>query len=633
MRSKLVAVVLIAPAMIAARPLATPNTKMVLTPDTFSPPNLSGAPMPAEHISPHHFGSGVADEGLKRIMEGRDNTLATTKGEIVVHPYRPFADPAAHEKEHEHVELFKGARKSHSMGFRQKVRNADGTERPRPNEHHLGPKIGTPINARDLDNFGVLPRPNGHTLPPKIGTPIDARAVGNSGILPRPNGHILPPKIGTPIDARATADADMLTRPNGQLLSSMNAGVTDNTKRSPHSNDRHRRPMISNTMHARGLDNFGVLPHPNGHIFPPKIGTPIDARSIASTERLPRPNGHLLPPKIGTPINAKRDEPEGLEEFEGFKESGDRYGAKETLVDLPISSDYYPGETPVDVPIPSNYGYEEFDDVEEMPVDLSLPSDYDYEEFDGQEETPVDLPFPSDYDYEEFNDTEEIPVDLPIISDYYPEPSDVEDSRYIPATPGDRNSRRPDRIAGPPYPCGGPVHFNGTGFNTTINGTSYNSTINGTAFNNTINGTAFNTTGIRFGATSCLEEAAGDLDESSESALKRRDVAGGQGGARKKQEQERKARKKNPKGKNGGAPGKIDEQELFDYFRDPFNKPSPFNEEYPEMHKPKPKDIYAETGFDQGEGWKTDYWQNGLWDQPRVLKAHKPYWTEGRPVY
>ena len=584
MRSTIVAAVLIAPALIGARPMATPDTKMVLNTDTYSPPEI-GAAMPAEHTSPHHFANGVTDEGLKRMMGGRDKTLATPKEEIIFHPYRPFAD--SKEKGHEHFELFEGNQKVHQRGFRQEVRNTDNTERPHPNDHHLGPKIGTPINARAIDNTERFPRPDGHLLAPKIGTPINARAIDN-------------------------------------------------------------------------------------------------------TERPPHPNDHHLGPKIGTPKNSKREESEESEEFEEFEESEEFGDLQEIPVDLPISSDYYPGE---------------FDDLEEMSVDLPISSDYypEDEEFYDFEETPVDLPIPSDYYYEEFDDLEEMPVDLPILSDYYPDSSDFEDSRYIPATPGDRNSRRPGRLAGPPYPCAGPLHFNGTGFNTTINGTAFNNTINGTAFNNTVNGTAFNNSiNITTEATKCLEvasdfeEATSDFEEPSEPNLKRRefqsakDKASKEKGDRekalKKQALERKAREKdtreknpnvpvllNPGAKPGAKPGtKIDEYapELFDYMKDPFNKAPPFEEdkewtedffkrlgkprhplwwaqpgvedikppkdepgyEYP--REPKPKDFVAETGFDQGDGWKTDYFQNGVWGQPRVPKARQPYRTaDGNPVY
>ncbi|KFY86655.1 hypothetical protein V500_07491 [Pseudogymnoascus sp. VKM F-4518 (FW-2643)] len=638
MRSTIVAAVLIAPALIGARPMATPDTKMVLN---TSPPEISGAAMPAEHTSPHHFANGVTDEGLKRMMGGRDKTLATPKEEIIVHPYRPFAD--SKERGHEHFELFEGNQKVHPRGFRQEVRNTDNTKRPHPNDHHLGPKIGTPMNARAIDNTERFPRPDGHLLPPKIGTPINARAMHDTERLTRPDDHLLPPMKDAPntlIDEKSI----------------------DKAERPPHPDDHHLGPMIGSTMRARSIDN---------------------------ADRPPHPNDHHLGPKIGTPKNAKREESEESEEFEEFEEWEEFGDLQEIPVDLPISSDYYPGE---------------FDDLEEMPVDLPISSDYYPDDFYDFEETPVDLPIPSDYYYEEFDDQEEMPMDLPILSDYYPDSSDFEDSRYIPATPGDRNSRRPGRLAGPPYPCAGPIHFNGTGFNTTINGTAFNNTINGTAFNNTVNGTAFNNSiNITTEATKCLEEvtsdfeeAISDFEEPSEPTLKRRefqaakDKASKEKGDRekalKKQALERKAREKdtreknpnvpvllNPGAKPGAKPGtKIDEYapELFDYMKDPFNKAPPFEEdkewtedffkrlgkprhplwwaqpgvedinppkdepgyEYP--REPKPKDLVAETGFDQGDGWKTDYFQNGVWAQPRVPKARQPYRTaEGNPVY
>ncbi|OAF59305.1 hypothetical protein VC83_04501 [Pseudogymnoascus destructans] len=626
MRSKLIAAVLVAPALIGALPVATPDAKIVLNPDTFSPPQFAGRPMPAEHTSPHHFADGVTDEGLKRMMGSRDKKLATPKEEIIVHSYRPFADPT-NGKEHGHFELFEGGRKVHSRGFRQEVRTADNTERPRPDDHHLGPKIGTPINARATDNTGGLPHPNGHLLPPKIGTPIDARAIDNTETRPYPDDHHPGPKTGTPINARA-------------------------------------------------IDYTESISRPNGHLLPPKIGTPIDARAIDNTDR-PRPNDHYLGPEIGTPINAKREkrkESDGLEIPVELPISSDYYPdefdeLEEMPLDLPIPSDYdYEEfddleEMPLDLPIRSDYDYEEFDDLEEMPVDLPIRSDYDYEEFDDLEEMPVDLPIRSDYDYEEFDDLEEMPVDLPIPSDYYPESSDHEDSRYIPATPGDRNSRRPGRLAGPPYPCARPLYFNVTGFNTTINGTAFNNTINGTIFNNTINRTAVN-------ITSCFEEDTSDFEEPSE--------------AWKKQVWGRKAREADARAKNPHVPAlanpkakskpvsNIEEyaSEHFDYLKDPFKTPSPFEQDkawsedlFKKLGKPRhslywaqrgvedieppkrepghewpetrhPKDIVAETGFDQGDGWKTDYWQNGVWGQPRVPNGRKPYWTaDGNPVY
>ncbi|OBT79011.1 hypothetical protein VF21_02464 [Pseudogymnoascus sp. 05NY08] len=723
MRSKLIAAVLVAPALIGALPVATPDAKIVFNPDTFPSPKFAGHAMPAEHTSPHHFANGVTDEGLKRMMGTRDKKLATPKQEIIVHPYRPFADPT-NGKEREHFELFEGGRKVHSRAFRQEVRNADNTERLHPDDYHLGPKIGTPINARATDNTGSLPHPNGHLLPPKIGTPIDARAIDNTETRPHPDDHHPGLKTGTPTNVMATDYTEGLPRPNGHLLppkigTPIDARAIGNTER-PYSHDHHLAPKIGTPINARAIDYTESLPRPNGHLLPPKIGTPIDARAIDNTDR-PHPNDYYLSPKIGTPINAKREESEGL-------------------------------EIPVDLPFPSDYDYEEFDDQEEIPVELPISSDYYPDEVDDVEEMPVDLPFPSDYDYEEFDDQEEMPTDLPILSDYYPESSDYEDSRYIPATPGDRNSRRPGRLAGPPYPCAGPLHFNGTGFNTTINGTAFNNTINGTTFNNTINGTAVNVTSCFEEDTSDFEEATSDIEEPSEPTLRRREskdaalpelvqafetrrkenaekAAAKEKASKekadkekakeaakvetakarqaeeeaskeeykrekaegrytkdfnawKKQVSERKAREQdaknphvpafaNPKAKSKPV-SNIEEYapELFDYLKDPFKTPPPFEQDrewsdelFKKLGKPKhplywaqrgvekiepakqepghewpeaphPKETPAGTGFSQGDGWKTDYWQNGVWGQPRVPNERKPYWTaQGTPVY
>lgn len=704
MRSKLIAAVLVAPALIGALPVEAPDAKIVLNPDTFSPPQFAGRPMPAGHASPHHFADGVTDEGLKRMMGARDKKLATPKEEIIVHPYRPFADPI-NGKEREHFELYEGGRKVHSRDFRQRVRDAVNTERPNPNDHYLGPKIGTPIDARAIDNTGSLPRPNGHLLPPKIGTPIDARAIDNTETRPHPDDHHPGLKTGNPINARATDNTGRLPRPNGHLRppkigTPIDARAIGNTER-PYPHDHHLAPKIGTPINARAIDYTESLPRPNGHLLPPKIGTPIDARAIDNTDR----PDHHLGPKIGTPINAKREEPE---ESDGL----------------------------------------------EIPVDLPIPLDYDYEEFDDQEEIPVDLPLPSDYDYEEFDDVEEMSVDLPILSDYYPDSSDYEDSRYIPGTPGDRNSRRPGRLAGPPYPCAGPLHFNGTGFNTTINGTAFNNTTNGTTFNNTISGTAVNVTSCFEEDTNDSEEVTRDIEEPSEPTLwhreskdsalpelvqafetsrkenaekaaakdkaskekadkeKAKEAAKVEAAkarqaeekaskeeferekaegwytkdfaAWKKQVSERKAREQdaknphvpafanpNPKAKSRPV-SNIEEYapELFVYLKDPFKNPPPFEQDrewseelFKKLGKPKhplywaqrgvdkieppkqetghewpearhPKGIYAETGFDQGDGWKTDYWQNGVWGQPRVPNERKPYWTaNGNPVY
>ncbi|KFY29335.1 hypothetical protein V493_02401 [Pseudogymnoascus sp. VKM F-4281 (FW-2241)] len=617
MRPSIIAAVLMVPAVIDARPVAAPDTKMVLNQDTFSTPDLGGAPMPAEHTSLHHFAGGVTDEGFKRIMGGRDNTLATPKDKIIVHPYRPFADRTK-EREHEPL-VFGGSRKVHPRGFHQEVRNTDNTERPHPDDHHLAPKIGTPKNARGIDDTERPTHPSDHHLGPKIGTPKNARATHDTKILSHPNGHLLPPKIGTPINARAV----------------------DNTER-PHPNDHHLGPKIGTPMNARAMASTEHITRPDGQLQPPMHGTPIDEESIENAERphpddhhlgfklgTPKntrdidnadsplyPNGHYLGPKIGTPINAKREETEELEETEEIEET---------------------------------------------------------EEYDGLDEMIVDLPIPSDYYFEEFDDLEETPMDLPILSDYYPDESDLEDARYVPTTPGDQNTRRPGRLAGPPYPCAGPLHFNGTTFKNTINGTVFNS-INGTAFNNTTNGTVFNNAK---NITDCFEQAVSEFEE-PKSTLKRR---GSQNQAAEEKADREKSKEAdgpkqnpnvlaflNPKAKSKGnimehAPA------LFDYFRDPFNKAPPFEEdkkwtedflkkvgkpkhplhwvqpgvedlpqpkeepgyEYPRGRKPK--DTNNKPGFDQGDAWKTDYFQNGVWGQPRVPNARRPYWTEGNPVY
>ncbi|OBT65650.1 hypothetical protein VE03_05505 [Pseudogymnoascus sp. 23342-1-I1] len=737
MHSKIVAAVLMAPALIGARPVSAPDTKMVLNPDTYSPPDLSGGRMPAEHTSLHHFADGVTEEGLKRMMEGRDKTLATPKEDIIVHPYRPFADPTK-DKDREHFELFE---KAHPKGFRRNTRNTDNTERPQPGDHHLATKIGTPKNARatdDDDDTKVLPRPKGrgrlippmigtpinvraidnterlhpddHYLGPKIGTPKNARAADNTEGFPTPNGHLPPPKIGTPIDARDTHDSHRITRPDGVLLhpiggysTPIDEESTDNEE-TPHPDDHRLGPMIGSTIRARSIDNADRPPHPNDRHLAPKIGTPINARAIHGTEGITRPGGVISYPieGLGTPINEESidDVNAKLEESGMSKEFGDLV---EIPVDLPIPSDSYTGE---------------FDDLKEIPVDLPISSDYypDYypEEFDDLEEVPVDFPTPSDYYPEEFDDLEEIPADLPILSDNYPDSSDFEDSRYIPAAPGDRNSHRRSRLAGPPYPCAGPQHFNGTGFNNTINGTAFNNTINGTTFNNTINGTAFNNaTNITTEAISCLEGGASDSKEPAGPTLQRRDQAHTgplpeviqsfknqrQQEAKKAAENqaakdkaakdkadkekanaERKAREKETKEKNrdpkakSNSPNIADHApELFDYLRDPLHKPTPFKEDkkytedvfknldklrHPvywkpgagntEPHKEEPGHEWPEAphpiqtippgtpgaGFDQGDGWKTDYWQNGIWgQQPRVPEARQPYWTEEARVY
>ncbi|KFY75472.1 hypothetical protein V499_04561 [Pseudogymnoascus sp. VKM F-103] len=761
MRSKLIAAVLIAPALIGALPVANPDAKIVLNLDTFSPPQLVGTPMPAKHTSPHHFADGVTDEGLKRMMGARDNKIATPKEEIIVHPYRPFADPT-NGKEREHVELFDGDRKVHSRGFRQEVRNADNTERPNPNDHYLGPKIGTPINARAIDNTGSLPHPNGHLLPPKIGTPIDARYIDNTENRLHPDDHHpgLAPKIGTPIDARAIDYTEILPRPNGHLLTPkigtpIDVRAIGNTER-PYSHDHHLAPKIGTPINARAIDYAENRPRPDGHLLPPKIGTPIGARAIDNADRLPHPDDHHLGPKIGTPIDAKSEEPK---ESEGL----------EIPVDLPLPSNYDyeefddQEEIPVELPISSDHYPDKSDEVEEIPVELPIPSDYYPGKSDDVEEMPVELPIPSDYDYEEFDDQEEMPVDLPILSDYNPESSDYEDSRYIPATPGDRNSRRPGRLAGPPFPCAGPLQFNGTGFNTTINGTTFNNTTNGTAVNITRcfeeDTSDFNEDTSNFKEdTSDFEEATSDLEEPSEPTLRRReskdaampelvqafetrrkenaekkaakDKASKEKAdkerakeaakveaakarqaeekasreefekqkaegrytkdfeAWKKQIWERKSKEADAKAKNPHVPvfanpkakskavSNIEEYapEFFDYLKDPFKTPSPFEQdkawsedlikkigkprhplywaqrgvenieppkrepghEWPEARHPVDvidKDK-PETGFSQGDGWKTDYFQNGVWGQPRVPKERKPYWTaDGNPVY
>lgn len=612
------------------------------------------------------------------MIGGHDKTLATPKEEIIVHPYRPFADPTK-DRDREHFELFE---KAHQRDFRQNVRNTDNTERPHPDDHHLGPKIGTPKNARATDDTEQRAHPNDHHLGPNIGTPKNARVIDYTGILPHPNGHLLPPKIGTPINARAINNIER-PHPNDHHLgpnigTPKNGRVIDITER-PHPNDHHLGPKIGTPKNSRAIDGTEKFPLPNGHFLPPKIGTPINARAIHGTERItrpdgllqtpsrddpvgtpietpigeislededverPHPNDHHLGPMIGTPINTKREESEEPEEL------GD---LEEIPVELPISSDYYPGE---------------FDGPEEIPVDLPISldyyPDYDPEEFDDLEEEPVDLPILSDYYPEEFDDLEEIPGDLPPISDYYPESSDYEDARYIPETPGDRNVRRPGRLAGPPYPCAGPLHFNGTGFNNTINGTVFNNAINGTAFNNATN--------ITTEAIGCFKGGDSDSEELAEPTLNRR----GQGA-----NLERKARGKETKEKNRGSSGKdrpnksspniMDHApELFDYLKDPFNKPFPYEDdekisedffknldklrhplywtpggdktEHPKQEsghewpeKPHPKTSDDKTGFKQGDGWKTDYWQKGVGiQQPRVPQARQPYWTEGNPVY
>ncbi|KFY10012.1 hypothetical protein V492_05248 [Pseudogymnoascus sp. VKM F-4246] len=643
MRSTLIAAVLIAPVLVLTRPVTTPDTKMVLTPDTFSPPDLSGAPIPAKHTSPHHFANGMTDEGLKRVMGGRGKTLTTPKEDIIVHPYRPYADPT-NGKEREHFELFEGAQKVHPRGFLKKVRNTDNTDnigRPHPDDHHLAPNAGMPIHhARTTDNTD-RPHPDDHHLAPNAGMPIHhARATDNTD-RPHPDDHHLAPNVGMPIHhARASDNTKMLPRPNGHLLP----------------------PKIGTPINARATGDTKMLPRPNGHILPPKIGTPINARAIDNTERPYHPSDHHLGPKIGTPINAKREESEGSEEIDD---------QEETPVELPISSDYYPEEhddaeeMPVDLPIASDYDYEEFDDQEEIPLELPFASDYYTEEFDDEEEIPVELPF-SDYYTEEFDDQDETPDDLPTLSDYYTGSPYFEDTRYVPATPGDRNARRPDRLAGPPYPCAGPVHFNGTGFNSTINGTAFNTTTNITAK-----------------ATGCFEKTTSDIEENSEPTLDRRGqdhklpVIVQDFADKKKKESEKAAKDKASKEKRPNAPAPAKPKpkgiptindhapELFDYFSDPFNKKSPFGEDkkfadefFDSLGKPrhplwwaqrgvedleppkrepvqytqagKPKEY---VGFDQGDAWKTDYFQNGVWDQPRVPNVRKPYWTEGNPVY
>lgn len=623
MRPSIIAAVLVAPAMIGARPVATPDAKLVLTPDTYSPPDLHGAPMPAEHTAPHHFANGMTDEGLKRMMEGRDRTLATPKEEIITHPYRPFADPTK-DRERGRFELFGNNRKVHPRDFRQKVRNTDDAERPpHPNDHHLGLNIGTPTKAGATDNTDRPPHPNGHHLGPNIGGSINARAADYSESMPRPKGHLIPPKIGTPINVRSI-DITERPYPNDHHLgpsigSHIKARAIDNTER-PHPNDHHLGPNIGSHINARAADYTENMPRPNGHLLPPKIGTPTNARDIDNTERPPHSNDHHLGPNIGSHINAKREESEDSEEFDD---------TEEMPVELPISSDYYPDFEESEV----------FDDLEEMPVELPISSDYypDFEEsevFDDLEEMAVNLPISSDYypdfeESEEFDDVEEMPVDLPILLDYYPESSDYEDSKYIPATPGDRNSRRPGRLAGPPYPYAGPLHFNGTGFNNTINGT---------AFNN---------------ATNITTEATRYSDDPTEPILKRREftdlpefVQAFEKGRKDKTPKEKADREKARQAAEAEAAKKRKAEdrkiksfpELFDRVKNPFSPGPPFEEDrqwtpdlfknlnkpkhpltgfqagvenlqppkdepgYEFPHAPKPKDIVAETGFDQGDG-------------------------------
>ncbi|KFX90009.1 hypothetical protein V490_06703 [Pseudogymnoascus sp. VKM F-3557] len=673
MRVSIIAAVLVAPALIAARPVATPHAKLIFNSDTFSPPDLHGTPMPAEYTAPHHFADGVTDESLKRVMGARDKTLATPKEQIITHPYRPFAQPI---KAGEHVELFD---KVHPRDFGQKVRITGNTERPaHPNDHHLGQNIGTQINVRNTGNTERPTHPNDHHLGPNIGTPIKARANDYINSLPRPNSHILPPKIGTPINARAADYAENLPRPDGHILP----------------------PKIGTPINARAIDGTERL-HPNDHHLGPKIGTPMNARAIDNTDG-PHPNDHHLGPKIGTPINAKREEfdaadmPEELQGFEGFGE------------------------------------LEEFNESGE---------------FDGVEESEDSYDFDGTEEYEEYEESEEeTPVDLPILSDYHPDSPDFEYPRYIPTTPGDRNSRRPGRLAGPLYPCAGPQHFNGTGFNSTINGTFFNTTINGTVFNNATNITAE--------ATACFEkvisdydnvtsdfdkvdndydddtgdfdensnyydedtndfdeatngyddsedfandfdEATSDLEEPVESMLRRRgnqkqdvpqlvkdfedrrqqqaEKAAKVEAAKAKESKDKASREKDiNRALSGGKTGPSvvgSVPEIFEKFKNPFTGPPPFEEDRewtPDLLKnlnkpkhpltgiqagveklepkedpgyewpraPKPKDETPDpNGFSQGDGWKTDYFQNGVWAQPRVPKAHKPYWAGANPVY